>query len=168
MRSNQNNVLYKNQPFFGPWICKDDITFFALNINSRGRNPCVKLKLNYNRHIGNITSITTAELQKIQSIKEMWLGDLIYNLLAEVRSMWVMEGQWPLRAIISSPGILFCTLKIYSLSPRISGLTSSTLFSNAMSIMAFLKQTFQVVVGWLSHQSFSVFFFNLEDNFSYS
>ena len=84
----------------------------------------------------------------------------------EVYGLWRLSGHWS--AIIFSLGILFCSLKLYFPTPPISGFTSSTLFPNAISNMTFLKQkqTFQVVLDWVSHQLFSIFLFNLEDSFS--
>ena len=65
-RSNLGNLMYKRQlRSLGHWIGKDDIIKgFALYTNCYGRNWRGKPRLNYNKHIQNITNLTTEELQR--------------------------------------------------------------------------------------------------------
>ena len=64
-RNNLSNLLYKRQlRSLEDWIRKDDIiTSFVLYNNNNGRNRRGRPRLNYSKHIENISSTTTAELQ---------------------------------------------------------------------------------------------------------
>ena len=78
-KNNLNNLLYKRQlRSRGHWIRKDDIiTRFTLHNNNNGRNRRGKPRLNYNKHTENITSITTAEMQRKALNREEWRRDIV-------------------------------------------------------------------------------------------
>ena len=77
-RNNLSNLLHKRQlRSLGHWILKDGIiTRFALHINN-GRNRPRKPRMNYNKHRENITSITTAELERKALNREEWRRDVV-------------------------------------------------------------------------------------------
>ena len=86
-RNNLSNLLYKHQlSYLRQWIRKDDIiTHFALYNNNNGRNRQGRPRLNYNKHIGNITSTSTAELQRKALNREEWRRDVVRRFATQLQ-----------------------------------------------------------------------------------
>ena len=78
-RSNLSNLMYKRQlRSLGYWIRKDGIIKrFALYTNCNGRNRRGRPRLNYNKHIQNITNLTTEELQRKALNRHEWRRDVV-------------------------------------------------------------------------------------------
>ena len=78
-RSNLSDLMYKRQlRSLGHWIRKNDIIGrFALYENYCGKNRRGRPRLNFNKHIRNITELTIEELERKALNRLEWRRDVV-------------------------------------------------------------------------------------------